>query len=54
MLEFAYGLPHLCFHLAARDPKVTRLFGEMLNDRARCFDLSRRIVPYLAKSLGRR
>jgi geranylgeranyl reductase family protein len=49
-----YGLPRLCFRLAARDPKVTRLFGEMLNDRATYFDLSRRIVPYLVKSLGRR
>jgi len=49
-----YGLPHLCFRLAARDPRVTRLFSEILNDRATYFDLSRRIVPYLVKSLGRR
>jgi geranylgeranyl reductase family protein len=49
-----YGLPQLCFRLAARDPKVTRLFGEMLSDRATYYDLSRRIVPYLIKSLGRR
>jgi geranylgeranyl reductase family protein len=49
-----YGLPRLCFRLAARNPKVTRLLAAMLNDRATYLDLSRRIVPYLIKSLGRR
>jgi hypothetical protein len=49
-----YGLPRLCFRLAVRNPKVTRLFAEMLNDRATYFELSRRILPYLVKSLGRR
>jgi geranylgeranyl reductase family protein len=49
-----YGLPHLCFRLAAHNPRVTRLLVKMLNDRATYFDLSRHIVPYLIKSLGRR
>ena len=49
-----YGLPRLCFRLGVRDPKATRLLAEMLNDRATYFDLSRHILPYLIKSLGRR
>jgi geranylgeranyl reductase family protein len=49
-----YGLPRLCFRLGARNPKVTRLLSELLNDRATYFDLSRHILPYLVKSLGRR
>lgn len=48
-----YGLPRLCFHLGARNPKVTRLLAEILNDRATYFDFSRRIVPYLATYLWR-
>ena len=49
-----YGLPHLCFHLGASNPKVTRLLAKILNDRATYFDLSRHILPYLVKSLWRR
>jgi len=49
-----YGLPRLCFRLAVRNPKVTRLLADILNDQANYFDLSRRILPYLIKSLGRR
>jgi geranylgeranyl reductase family protein len=49
-----YGLPRLCFHLGARNPKVTRLLAEILNDRATYFDLSRHILPYLIRSLWRR
>ncbi len=49
-----YGLPRLCFRLGVRNPKVTRLLAAMLNDRATYFDLSRHILPYLIKSLGRR
>jgi len=47
-----YGLPRLCFRLAVRNPKGTQLLAEMLNDRATYFELSRRILPYLVKSLG--
>jgi geranylgeranyl reductase family protein len=46
-----YGLPHLCFRLVAPNPKATRLLVEIFNDRANYFDLSRRILPYLIKSL---
>jgi geranylgeranyl reductase family protein len=46
-----YGLPHLCFQLAARNPQVTRLLAAILSDRATYFDLSRHILPYLVKSL---
>lgn len=49
-----YGLPRLCFRLAVRNPKVTRLFAAMLNDRADYAGLIRRILPYLLKLLGRR
>ncbi|MFQ6059662.1 MAG: geranylgeranyl reductase family protein [Anaerolineae bacterium] len=49
-----YGLPRLCFRLGVRNPRVTRLLAAMLNDRATYFDLSRHILPYLIKSLGRR
>jgi geranylgeranyl reductase family protein len=49
-----YGLPRLCFRLGARNPKVTRLLAEILNDRATYFDLSRHILPYLVTSLWRR
>ena len=48
-----YGLPRLCFRLGAHNPKVTRLLAEILNDRATYFDLSRRILPYFIKSLGK-
>ncbi|MGA9350909.1 MAG: hypothetical protein WBW48_19185 [Anaerolineae bacterium] len=48
-----YGLPRFCFHLGARNPKVTRLLAEILNDRATYFDLSHHILPYLVTSLWR-
>lgn len=52
LVALFYGLQHLCFRLAARNPKVTRLLAAMLNDRATYFDLSHHILPYLVSSLG--
>ena len=49
-----YGLPRLCFRLGVRNPKATQLLAEMLNDRATYLDISRRILPYLLRSLGKR
>ncbi len=51
---FYYGLPRLCFRLVVPDPKVTRFLAAMLNDRVTYSDLSRRILPYLFRLLGRR
>ncbi|MBM4464937.1 MAG: geranylgeranyl reductase family protein [Chloroflexi bacterium] len=54
LVALFYGLQYLCFRLGAYNPKVTQLLAAVLNDRATYFDLSRRILPYLVKSLGRR
>jgi geranylgeranyl reductase family protein len=54
LVALFYGLQRLCFHLGACNPKVTRLLAKILNDQATYSDLSRRILPYLIKSLWRR
>ena len=54
LVALFYGLPRLCFRFGARNPKVTQLLANILNDRADYFDHSRRILPYFIRSLGRR
>ena len=53
LVALFYGLQRLCFQLAAPNPKVTRLLARILNDQATYADLSRHILPYLIKSLGK-